>query len=308
MPPGSHTPFASAIALAIAGFAACAPPPGTGRPPTATAEPSSLSPPSSTLVHMTLPTPIPTVPTLSAHDERRMIESLQSDDCQLPCYLGIRPGLTALTEARELLDNLGANYYGEYTRQMDGSTFHSYSLVVGSQFAGAETPRPGERPVIYHRVELVTNDEMVDILEVYVNATSISAIAEFRDYWSRYTTRGIFLQVGQPDQIYIDRGDPESHGRILLMEYTELGALTEVFGTAEENGICPEREGQFVRMHLSLYNTAGRLSIYSGGRVPPTDRDVWVPLEEALGIDSGRFYQHVISRPSACFKLLDIEP
>ena len=69
-----------------------------------------------------------------------------------------------------------------------------------------------------------------------------------------------------------------------------------------ENNICPMNEAKriFVEMSLSFSNSS--LKISSNGKVPPTDREVWLPIEKVLGLDTDEFYKQVIADPSVCFE------
>ena len=247
-------------------------------------------------------------PTVLADQELRMVELLQSKGCILPCYLGIIPGKTSLSEAKVILENIGANSIKDIART-DGATYHSYEIRVGDPSVINETPEAdGSSVIIYHDIDLVTVDDTVEGIEVYIAATKSKA--KFRQYWSRYLTQEIFLQMGAPDHLYANVGNPlyKEYGRDLLISYEKQNILIQYYGTGQEINICPENEARFINLSLSLYSPNSGLSIYYDGRVSPTNREVYLPIEEVLGVDTTEFYNQVLSNPSVCFKPQTIKP
>jgi len=241
------------------------------------------------------------VPTISSTELEHMVALLQSNDCKLPCYLGITPGKTTLNEAKEILVSLGGSHVSDHERK-DGATEYFYNLWVGDPTVVNETPEPnGFMTKIIHHVSLITNNDTVQIIEVYINATK--SLAKFREYWSRYSAREIFLQMGPPDHLYTGTPDPAEKGSYLLTTYEKLGVVAQIYGTKQEDNICPESEAKFIDLQLSLFSPASQLSIYGDGGVPPTDRTVWLPIEEAVGVNMQAFYNRVVSDPSACFQV-----
>jgi hypothetical protein len=73
-------------------------------------------------------------PTLSPDRELRMSKLLQAKDCQLPCYLGITPGKTSWTEARQILTDLGAYSWVE-TYGIDDPILYHLKKWGGIKFA-----------------------------------------------------------------------------------------------------------------------------------------------------------------------------
>jgi hypothetical protein len=279
----------------------------------ATLSPTFSPLPNPTAVPSRSPSPtlfIPTLePTLPSSQEQRVNELLQNGNCKLPCYLGITPGKTTLSKARAILENLGASYKGEYRRKTDGAIYYTYLLDVGGLPGGDETPRPdGSIMTVSHHVSLITNNDIVQIMEISAGTigpgtSTAQGRTKFREYWSRYTARGVFLQLGLPTQLYIGTPDPIENGSNLWIAYEKIGVVAQIYGTGGENNVCPEREAKFIDLQLSLFSTATTLeTIYNDGRVPPTDRTVWLPIEEVVGISPQEFYQYVISDSSACFK------
>ena len=260
-----------------------------------------------------IPTPEPTLP--SSH-ELRVNQLLQDENCKLPCYLGIVPGKTTLNEAKAILESVGAKYSGkEYKRNSDGAIYYTYILNVGGQPAMDETPSPdGSIVTVSHHVSLITDTDVVQIIEasagtVGPGTSTTQGRRKFREYWSRYTARGIFLQLGLPDHLYTDTPElPKINGSTLLATYEKVGVVVEIYGTGDENNICPELKAKFLAIRLSLFNPSSSLSIYGDGRVRPTERSAWLPLEEVLGVDTQEFYRQLMSDPLTCFEPKIISP
>jgi hypothetical protein len=302
------------VVVVLLALASCATPVATmpSKPSATLAATSLLSPiltPTPSRNPVSLPATPTFEPTLPANQEQHIKELLQTGDCKLPCYLSITPGKTTLKGAKAILEGLGASYLGEYSRKIDDGIEYPYVLVVGGQSRMDETPRPdGSIVNVYHHISLITNNDIVQIIEVGTGTagsgvSTAQALAKFREYWSRYTAKEIFLQTGTPDHLYTGKLDPYENGSSLLVTYEKLGIVAQIYGTEQENNICPKNEAQSISINLSLFNpTTSLLTIYNDGRVPPTDREVWLPVEKVLGVNTTEFYDQVLSNPSVCFK------
>lgn len=261
----------------------------------------SLSAAVTTISPQDLYTPIPT---LSNQSLELVAGLLQSKDCELPCYLGITPGETTLGQAEAILIGLGASHKGDYDRK-DGSKEYDYTLMIGRSSGNNTISGPNNNTIdIFHHVDLITNNDTVQVIEIGVGTPKLpESLILFREYWSKFSAREIFLQMGMPDQLYIDVTDPSlaEQGRYLLFDYEKRGAVIQLYGARQENNICPESEAEFIDLKLSLFVPGTSLDIYNG-RVPPTDRSAWLPIKDVLGINSEEFYQKVFSNTSMCFK------
>jgi hypothetical protein len=209
-----------------------------------------------------------------------------------------------LVEARRLLQSLGASFRGEYVRETDRAELYSYSLKVGILTSPDEPAERTDESVVYHNLTLVSNDDTVAILEVSIGGNGTRAITALGQYWARYTVGGVFGQVGPPDSIYIAPGDELQTPRILLLVYSSLGAVLEFSSSTEVTHICSEQDVQSAAVFLSLYDPDGSLDIYSDGRVPLSDRQVWLPVEEVLGVDRLEFHDGVLANPEVCLRPL----
>jgi hypothetical protein len=244
------------------------------------------------------------VPTANSEQEFRIINLIQSQDCILPCYLGITPGKTTVQEARILLEDIKAGYIGDYQRR-DGSTEYAFNLLkIGIPQNNLMATSEPEEVFLAQRISLISVDSIIQIIEAGVATKGM--FPKYRDIWSRYSVAGIFSQLGVPDQIYLNQFDPlraeYTYGQAVWAVYEEQGVVFHLYGTGKENNICPEKEATLVDLDLSLYNPDAGLDIYIDGRVQPTNRDVYLPIEEVLGITTTEFYNQVFSNPSVCFQ------
>jgi hypothetical protein len=255
------------------------------------------------------PTFIPPAPTLSADKELQMVHSLQSEGCILPCYLGITPGKTAMNDARTILENLGGSKVDNHIYvTKEGFFEESYNLAVGDRNIISDTPEPnGFMWKILHSVSLVTNNDIVQIIEV--NLIVSKSILKFQEYWSRYSVREIFLQSGIPDQIYTNPIDSKWAyiGHNLFIEYKSPDIKIELFTHMPKYSICTQYRSEVI-IHFTLSGINSSINIYYDGRVPPSDQKVWIPIEEELEIDNTEFYNRVVSDPSVCFEVKKIAP
>jgi len=307
-----HIFLLCSITLGFLALISCVAPVATATPqlsatfsPTFVPSPSLTPTPSRTLIPEP---PTPTFePTLPAAQEQHINELLQDENCNLPCYLGITPGKTTLNEARTILENLGAGYWGKpYTGRKDGAIGYTYTFMISGQPGVGETPRPdGSIRTVSGDVILVTDNDIVQIIDANAGTigpgtSTTQGREKFRKYWQRYTAREIFMQMGPPDQLYLDIIESGwlFYGRTLFMVYEKRGVVAELYGTGKENNICPENEARFLSLGLMLYNPNSNLSIYPNGR---TSQDLGLPIDEVLGVSTQEFYQRVIADPSACF-------
>lgn len=251
------------------------------------------------------PTMIPPVPTQLPEQTKLMRELLHSKDCSLPCYLGIVPGKTSLSEGEAILKSIGAKYHSSYKREKDKTTEYAYDLWIGVPSEINVTPEPnGDWNIIIHAISFISTNEIVQNIEVIAAVTKLKE--EYRSYWSIYSVKEILRRYGIPEQMYFNHIDHEMAylGRSILLIYRKLGVVVEVYGNQDENNICiePGYEANSLSLRLSLYDPNSGVDIYADGRVPPSDPDVWVPIEEELGMDAAEFYRRVIDNPSVCFK------
>jgi hypothetical protein len=258
---------------------------------TLTQKPTPIAPPQTSTL----------VPTDQPSQEQRMVALLQSKGCILPCYLGITPGKSSLDEAKAILDGAGAYVIGSKVLDLQQGefTYSDYVMSVGDPSGIYETPDPnGSAVIINHYIVLIVKGDVVEGLEVSVIATK--SITKFRRYWSRYSVRVIFMQLGAPDHIYLDAHDPTLGYLLLLYDKQDVGV--QLLDTSQEIHVCSENETNIINPMFYLYDPNSGLNMFSTGRVSPTNRSAYLPVEEVLGISVSEFYGQVLSNPLICFK------
>jgi hypothetical protein len=254
-------------------------------------------------------TPIPPIPTLSIKNEQALIRELQLQNCNLPCYLGIIPGKTSLTEAQGILRKLGGVVDGEPYIHPDSAIEFNYSAWIGDELSPLPTP---EKDTSYeigisHDITLITDGNVVKMIRV--NVASIKSIKKLEQIWSRYTPQKIFLQAGLPNQAYIDQ-IPETRelarwGYYYLFIYEKLGARIEIDGVKDGELICPHFGGNFAHLDMYLYDPHSPVDLYA---IPASNRDIWAPVEDLLIISSREFAQRVLNNPDVCFEQKVVSP
>ena len=253
--------------------------------------------------------PIFSIPTITAEQEIRLAETLQSENCDLPCYLTITPGKTSWSSAQLILSELGANFIGDYYES--GLRGYEYTLKIGVMESSNAEPVSGnlsEQLEIHQYLIFTIEDPIVQRIQVSIE--TINDASRFHNYWSRYSPQALFAQLGSPDAIYFNRIYSINDGTAMVIVYESLGIVMEFDGWREDNSICPSFQmGSYAGRWLYLTNKASRLSLFpENGRVVPTNRDVWLPIDEVLGISVHEFYNQLLSDSSACFNVNITEP
>jgi hypothetical protein len=127
-------------------------------------------------------------PTLLPDQEQHMAELLQSQDCRLPCYLGITPGRTKLKEARAIVESLGAGLRFTEKNKTNNLIGYSYVLDIGDPSVPKTTP--GSSALVYQSliISATVNDDMVQQIHVGIWTESVEISFEtFQDHWARYS-------------------------------------------------------------------------------------------------------------------------
>lgn len=264
-----------------------------------------LSPTSPITSRTITPIPSPTpfyvftpYPTQSPKQIERMTEILKLKTCVLPCYLGITPGKTTLYEAKSIVEGLGAIRYGGY--QEADLPVYDFILEIKDVNQGSDY-------LILHHVGMVVGNRTVQRTILSVNTVNSHIVPLFQNYWSRYSVREILLQQGLPDLVVVQVSEFSSRYGLVFV-YENKGIVAEIGGTKEKNIICPEIEKKYAFLRLTLTNLVSGLSVYDPNWVPPTDREVWSPIEEVLGMDKQKFYDQIIADPEVCFEVKTSAP
>lgn len=237
---------------------------------------------------------------ITTDQENRLVEALQLEDCELPCYLGIAPGNTSWVSARQILASLGAEYEGEDYESGTGMRGYAYKILVNDTTLVTRTPiaNPTHPLNIVQSLSfLIGSDSIVQRISVNVG-TAVQEL-KFHNYWSRYSPQQIFIRLGIPNEIYYSaRG-----GNEMAIVYKSLGVVLKFIGIKEGNATCPNFEIKgYTEREFILTNMASDLSLLpQSERVPFTDREYWLPVNEILGLSREDFYNQVVANPSVCF-------
>lgn len=238
-----------------------------------------------TLVN-TFQTPVPNV---SINTEQKMAEVLKSNDCRLPCYMGITPGVTKSSDAKILLERLGIKPVDE------GISGLRYLIVIDDPLIKIFNPFYKKEQSVHNSLGLKSVDGVVQQIRIWVLAHGFSPKAQ--EYWSRYTPKGIFLQVGAPDAIYSG-----THGGLALV-YKQLGIIN-IYETFWKDGqLCPQNETIYFDRRFEITNPDSPDEIHSEHENALKSREIWRPIEESLGIGVQEFYDQVLTDDSVCFDI-----
>jgi hypothetical protein len=247
-------------------------------------------------------TPVPTltlentfrtpVPTLSNNVEQKMIESLESSQCILPCYMGITPGITKIGDAKILLESFGAKFQAQGTQ--DNLKWIDYLIRIDDpSIIMASGAVEDER--ISYSIALITDNDVVERMRIWILGKGISP--KFQNYWSRYTPKGVFLQIGAPDAIY-----SSGHGGLVLV-YEQLGIINKYDTFWKDGQLCPQNETIYFDRRFQITKKDASTALSSEFAESSKDTAILHPIEESLGISIQEFYEQVISDDSVCFDI-----
>jgi hypothetical protein len=231
------------------------------------------------------------VPTLSINVEQKMVEVLKSNDCNLPCYMGVIPGETKWSDAKILLETLGANFEAQGL-QGDGK-WYSYIATIDDPSI-TMTNGAVEDHRISNSIGLIIKNDVVQRTYIWILGRGLSP--KFQDYWSKYSPKGVFLQLGIPDEIY-------SAGGLLALEYKRLGIINTYDTFWLDGQLCPQNEtGHFDRRFV-IKNKNTSDALFTEFQDSLRNKALWDPIEESLGISVKEFYDQVIADDSVCFDI-----
>jgi len=233
----------------------------------------------------------PPIPTLSSSAEIEMTKILKSNDCNLPCYMGIVPGKTKLSDAKLLMDFLGAT---NYRQTINGKTTQTgYAIRFDDPSLNISTSATKDQTILYD-LGLTAIDNVVQQISIRILARGLSPKVE--DYWSRYSPKGIFLQVGKPDAIY-------TVGGALALVYERLGIINLYDSFWKDGQLCPKIQNYAFDRRFELTNKDSPLEIPSEHENALKLKGLWQPVEESLGVSTQEFYNQVIADDSVCFDI-----
>lgn len=237
---------------------------------------------------------------VAQQDRDRINELLTTNaGCVLPCWWGITPGLTTLTEADRLMRELGA--FGsvlkaQQWRLPDGSVTHE---------VGFDLVDPRESISIQFGVQ--NNIIQSLLIKVY----EVGEPLDFR-YWDTYSLTHIFEKYGKPDRIWLKNtpfvieppaSDITLYG--LFVFYDDLKILIVYPGITKIEDpmlICPNlEERQIDGMELYLVNASQEVALEEYAGFILDRQEYMLPIEEASGLSVPKFYEFFLSG-NRCFE------
>jgi hypothetical protein len=240
-------------------------------------------------------TPEP-IPTVSLSQESILSNNLTLEKCTLPSYLGIITGKTTKTEAMELLSYLNIEegiIREDNVTRMTISSALSIPDVIGE--VNNQIKRSEDENILYSNIFLLENGN-VNQIRVYIQTHNIGN--KYHQYFSRYSPRGIFLQIGVPDQIYI------SIAGGLAMIYKDEGVVLISGKYKTGNNICPSIENSEGYHHLVITDIHSSIDPFPPFENPSEDPG-WMTIKDSLRIDEKAFYESVINNQSICYPVIN---
>jgi hypothetical protein len=227
-------------------------------------------------------------PTLSIDTEQKMVEVLKSSDCVLPCYMGITPGVTKSSDAKILLERLGI-------RPVDEGISGMRYLIVIDDPSITMTNGAVEDHRIANSIGLAVKDDVVQHTYIWILGRGLSP--KYQDYWSRYSPKGVFLQLGTPDKIYVGKGGT------LGLVYERLGIINMYETFWKDGQLCPQNETVYFDRRFVIKNKDTSDALYTEFEDSLKNKALSNPIAESLGISVQEFYDQVIADDSVCFDI-----
>lgn len=203
----------------------------------------------------------------------------ESENCLAPCFWGITPEHTTLTEAANIFASLRLEL--EQTNVRDNQEFYATNYHIEKGF---------EISII-----LTVQDGIIKTLDAGIN---VSAEVSTSRRWSAYSPETLLDQYGIPSKVdfFLGRATPTpTHSMVLYFENAELIVAYVGSDLLNNNGpqveICP------------ITNQVGHIQIWVGKnpRHPPKQG---VPLEEGTSLTLEEFSKLMLGEPNqACFNL-----
>lgn len=237
---------------------------------------------------------------VAQQDQDRINELLSTNaGCDLPCWWGIKPGITKLTEADRLMRELGA--FGSVLKEQrwrlpDGSVTHE---------VGFDLVDPRESISIQFGVQ---NNIIQSLL---IKAYEVGEPLDFR-YWDAYSLNHIFEKYGKPDRVWLKNtpfvveppaSDVTLYG--LFVFYDDMKFLIVYPGITKVGDpmlICPNFEnGQINGVELYLVNASQETKLEEYAGYILDTQEYMLPIEEASGLSVPKFYEFFLSG-NRCFE------
>jgi hypothetical protein len=255
-------------------------------------------------------THLPTIglkPTLSVRQVEQVLDLLQDETCQLPCYLGIIPGQTKFNDANQKLKSMGATIYGELELPYEDEIMNAYYFTLDVDITSES---------VGHNVKLYVYEEIVFRMEVDISGP-LSKL--FYEYWSRYSITTIMENNGLPDAVYIS--SKQRAGNNVWFLFQESGFFMGNKGIdREDNLACPGFRRDITRsIYMLLFDPSYHEALSASSELDyismfsfqdglwQNDTDNIVPIELILGVELDQFHEKMLADPEKCFERLFVE-
>lgn len=290
---------------------------GLTQTPATTANPTETKP----IIFLT-PTHEPTLnvtptrffPTVNPIQEQSIKTLLLDESCILPCYLGITPGKTTTSMAKQIIQSLGGTLENQGMTE-NGDQFTKYHLnlsVAPKGLKPEEIVNEDYRDALFsisHQIEIVSSGE--EVKELFVKMSSASTDEEFQkaaSFWERYTMSGILQQLGGPDSTHFLK-DTFSYkmksGQEILLDYKSEGVLFHINGSNSTNNICIKLPSSIFDLNFALFSPKSYQYIEDVPMKPYyfDKNNYWTTTEDALGVSDEEFFNKILRDPTTCFNL-----
>ncbi len=234
------------------------------------------------------------VPTMSPDDALERVLGLLSDNsgCKLPCWWGIVPGETTLTETLQFLNEIGES--AAPIPQSDGTVVYD---------AGGFDL---EKMKIYNSVSFYEKSGLIDAISIRSEGHNLEG---FLQVWDPYKPQQIIQKYGKPSRIWINSsysyGNSKRRGYDLLIFYDNLGILIAYSGIVKFDSIyhiCPwfdqAEDIQTIKMYLQSPENPLPLERLTNYLIYP---EYTVPIENG-GLTLDDLYSIFIEEEQPCFE------
>lgn len=233
------------------------------------------------------PTTFSTLP--PDQQEKNIKALLGTNQCDLPCWWGITPGVTSRVDAEQIYRNLiGANLEEVISPKLNG--FILYDGMLNSQLPNED---------INFEFEFFTLDNVIQYIQINSNGTK--STPPFKTIWGNLAPERVVSALGVPSRIKLrisyNPGEGQITSAILLIYlfYDKQGILLEYAVvdtfTKPVYSICPTfgdsgNTANYLQIILKSPTDGKTIESYDGAYNPNLNVD----LKDATGITPEDFY------------------
>ena len=222
-------------------------------------------------------------PTIISND---LTDLLSGVNCQLPCLLGIIPGMSTLEDAQLIFINTG--FYG-YVR--DDVAFYDQFVYINSE--------------IHLHISILLNHDDTLITRMILSL-DIRDQDIFQQRYSNFQPVEILSDNGVPENLYFsmyEGGRWKSSNLILVFAEESIMYIYRSRITADELCLSSnETDTSHITIIVDDLSTPSE-TIW----VNPRGSDV-LSIKEAFGVNEQEFYDTIMKDPESCFDLIISDP